>query len=175
MAELHPHFAGLDRKNEAHKEQVSFLRDTYGGIPGHLASFIGRFEYRLQEHRGEIDRKFAELSANVQKTLLKIVPVVGFAADVSPLSALASWASIVLARLPYEAHEPATKSMTDEFVRFTLAREQHKRFETAAVSLTGEDDVVIKIAIAPKKPARLAAVARNLDKLGFEHFAAEMK
>jgi hypothetical protein len=58
LAELHPHFARLNRKNESHREQVSFLRDTYGGIPGHLASFIGRMEYRLQEYKGEIDLTF---------------------------------------------------------------------------------------------------------------------
>jgi hypothetical protein len=58
LAELHPHFASLGRKDEAHREQIRFLHDTYGGIPGHLASFIGRFEYRLQEYRGEVDLKF---------------------------------------------------------------------------------------------------------------------
>jgi hypothetical protein len=58
LAELHPHFAKLDRKNEEHQEQVSFLRETYGGFPGQVIQFIRRMEYRLQEHRGEIDLRF---------------------------------------------------------------------------------------------------------------------
>lgn len=58
LAELHPHFAGLDRKNEEHQEQVRFLLDTYGGFPGHLLSFIRRMEYRLQEYRSQIDLRF---------------------------------------------------------------------------------------------------------------------
>jgi hypothetical protein len=58
VAELHPHFAGLDRKNEEHREQVSFLRETYGGLPGQLIPFITRMEHRLKEHRGRIDLPF---------------------------------------------------------------------------------------------------------------------
>jgi hypothetical protein len=58
LANLHPHFAGLDQKNEEHREQVSFLRETYGGLPGQLIAFIQRMEYRLKEHRGEIDLRF---------------------------------------------------------------------------------------------------------------------
>jgi hypothetical protein len=58
LAELHPHFAKLDRKNEEHQEQVSFLRETYGGFPGQLIPFIRRMEYRLQEYRGQIDLRF---------------------------------------------------------------------------------------------------------------------
>jgi hypothetical protein len=58
LAELHPHFASLDRKNEEHREQVNFLRDTYGGFPGQIIHFVRRMEYRMQEHRGEIDLRF---------------------------------------------------------------------------------------------------------------------
>lgn len=58
LAELHPHFAGLDRQKEEHREQVSFLRETYGGLPGQLIPFVQRMEYRLREHRGEIDLRF---------------------------------------------------------------------------------------------------------------------
>jgi hypothetical protein len=58
LAELHPHFASLNRKNEEHREQVSFLRETYGGLPGQLIPFIQRMEYRLREHRREIDLRF---------------------------------------------------------------------------------------------------------------------
>lgn len=58
LAELHPHFAGLDRNNEEHREQVSFLRETYGGLPGQLVPFVRRMEYRLLDYRGEIDLRF---------------------------------------------------------------------------------------------------------------------
>jgi AAA domain len=58
LAELHPHFASLDRKNEEHREQISFLRETYGGLPGQLVLFVQRMEYRLREHRGDIDLRF---------------------------------------------------------------------------------------------------------------------
>jgi hypothetical protein len=58
LAELHPHFAGLDRSDENHREQVAFLRDTYGGLPGQLVKFLQQMDYRLQEHRGAIDLSF---------------------------------------------------------------------------------------------------------------------
>jgi hypothetical protein len=58
LAKLHPHFAALDRKNQEHVEQVQFLRETYGGIPGHLMPFVQRMDYRLKEHCGEIDLRF---------------------------------------------------------------------------------------------------------------------
>src|SRR5260370_29582388 len=51
LTELHPHFAGLDKNNEEHREQVEFLRTTYGGFPGLLISFIVRMEDRLQEYK----------------------------------------------------------------------------------------------------------------------------
>ncbi len=58
LAQLHPHFAGLNLDNEEHKEQVEFLYKTYGGLPGQLVPFIQRMSYRLQEHRGEINLTF---------------------------------------------------------------------------------------------------------------------
>ena len=58
LAELHPHFASLNRKNEEHREQISFLRERYGGLPGQLIPFVQRMEYRLREHRGGIDLRF---------------------------------------------------------------------------------------------------------------------
>jgi hypothetical protein len=58
LTELHPHFAGLDKNNEEHREQVEFLRTTYGGFPGLLISFIVRMEYRLQDHKTLVDLRF---------------------------------------------------------------------------------------------------------------------
>jgi hypothetical protein len=58
LTELHPHFAGLEKDNEEHREQVEFLRTAYGGFPGHLISFIVRMEYRLQDHKNLIDLRF---------------------------------------------------------------------------------------------------------------------
>jgi len=58
LAELHPHFAGLDRNNEDHRAQVEFLHETYGGFPGQLIPFIHRMEYRSQEFRGKIELRF---------------------------------------------------------------------------------------------------------------------
>ena len=58
LAQLHPHFAGLRHDNDEHQEQVRFLYETYGGLPGQLVPFIQRMSYRMQEHRGEINLTF---------------------------------------------------------------------------------------------------------------------
>lgn len=58
LAELHPHFASLDKRNQEHREQVEFLRTTYGGYPGLLIPFVVRMEYRLLEHKGVVDLRF---------------------------------------------------------------------------------------------------------------------
>src|SRR5260370_34419066 len=58
LTELHPHFAGLDKNNEEHREQVEFLRTTYGGVPGLLISFIVRMEDPVQDHKNLIDLGF---------------------------------------------------------------------------------------------------------------------
>jgi hypothetical protein len=76
---------------------------------------------------GETERQFNQLPPNVRRFILRILPVVGFAADVSPLSAIASWGSIVLARLPSVAHQPAPPPA--RYVTFAIAREEHKRLE----------------------------------------------
>jgi len=99
-----------------------------------IASYIltGRTTYypaileRLKS--GETERQFKQLPPNAQRFILRILPIVGFAADVSPFSAIASWGSIVLARLPSIAHEPAPK-LTLRYVPFTVARQEHKRLE----------------------------------------------
>jgi hypothetical protein len=54
LVALHSYFAGLDRKNSAHKEQVKLIHELYGGIPGYIASFVSRFAGTLRDHP-EID------------------------------------------------------------------------------------------------------------------------
>jgi len=58
LAQLHPHFAKLNLDNGEHQEQVQFLHETYGGLPGQLVPFLQRMEYRLQEYSGKIDLRF---------------------------------------------------------------------------------------------------------------------
>lgn len=58
LAQLHSHFASLKHDNKEHEEQINFLYETYGGLPGQLVPFIQRMSYRLQEHRGEINLTF---------------------------------------------------------------------------------------------------------------------
>jgi hypothetical protein len=55
LAALSSYFNKLDRKNEYHREQVTFIHETYGGIPGNIVPFLRRLEYRLEEHKGEVD------------------------------------------------------------------------------------------------------------------------
>lgn len=58
LAKLHPHFAKLNRDDKEHQEQVQFLHETYGGLPGQLVPFLQRMDYRLQEYSGKIDLRF---------------------------------------------------------------------------------------------------------------------
>lgn len=58
LSHLHPHFAKLNRENSEHQEQVKFLHDTYGGLPGYLVPFIQRMRYRLQEYGGVVNLPF---------------------------------------------------------------------------------------------------------------------
>jgi hypothetical protein len=51
---LHPYFAGLDRKNSSHKEQVKLIHEITGGIANDIASFVSRFAGMLRDHP-EID------------------------------------------------------------------------------------------------------------------------
>ncbi len=99
-----------------------------------VASYVltGRLTYypaileRLKS--GETERQFKQLPPNVQRFILRILPIVAVAGEVSPLSAIASWGAIVLARLPSLAHEPVPK-LTLRYVPFRIARQEHKRLE----------------------------------------------
>jgi hypothetical protein len=55
LSELHPHFAGLDARKKAHREQVEFIYKTFGGVPGQIVPFIRKMSQRLQEYGGEPD------------------------------------------------------------------------------------------------------------------------
>ncbi len=49
LAELHPHFAGLDSNCPEHQEQVKFIHSRYGGFPGLLVPFLQRLEHRFKQ------------------------------------------------------------------------------------------------------------------------------
>lgn len=55
LAKLSPYFKKLNKKNKDHHEQVEFIHETYGGIPGNIVPFLQRFEHRLKEHEGKVD------------------------------------------------------------------------------------------------------------------------
>ena len=55
LAALHPHFEGLDSENESHREQVGFIHEAYGGIPGEIVPFIRRLNSRLDAHHNTVD------------------------------------------------------------------------------------------------------------------------
>ena len=55
LAELHPHFARLDRKNPASREQVEFIHQTYGGVPGEIVPFLRKLDRRSAGAGKEID------------------------------------------------------------------------------------------------------------------------
>jgi hypothetical protein len=57
LAALSPYFNKLERDNEDHEDQVKFIHELYGGIPGNIVPFLHRFEHRLEEHEGEVDLK----------------------------------------------------------------------------------------------------------------------
>lgn len=108
--------------------QIQTIADIASYLLTGRTTFYPAIMQRLES--GEVDRQFNELPLEVRKFVHRVLPIVGFASDTSPLSALATWASIVLARLPLSAHTPkdtpGIQSMT-----FTAARREHKRVETA--------------------------------------------
>jgi hypothetical protein len=55
LSELHPHFASLNARKSEHREQVKFIHELYGGLPGEIAPFIQRFSNRLRDHHGDVD------------------------------------------------------------------------------------------------------------------------
>jgi hypothetical protein len=56
LGKLHPHFACLDLNNREHREQVEFIYEQYGGVPGLIVPFIRRLKSRQNtELDGVID------------------------------------------------------------------------------------------------------------------------
>lgn len=55
LKELHPHFKSLDGTKTAHREQVEYIHETYGGVPGEIVPFIRRLSSRLDEYNSTVD------------------------------------------------------------------------------------------------------------------------
>jgi hypothetical protein len=56
LGKLHPHFASLDLNKKEHLEQVEFVYEQFGGVPGLLTPFIRRLNSRQHtELEGIID------------------------------------------------------------------------------------------------------------------------
>ena len=55
LAELHPHFAGLDPRQKAHCEQVEFIHETFAGVIGEIVPFLRKLNMRLREYEGTPD------------------------------------------------------------------------------------------------------------------------
>ena len=55
LAALHPHFKNLDKANESARQQVEFIHETYGGIPGEMVPFLRRLNSRLDAHHHTVD------------------------------------------------------------------------------------------------------------------------
>lgn len=110
--------------------QIQTIADIASYLLTGRTNFYPAMRKRIES--GEIERQFAELSPRVRKASNRLFPIVVFAAATSPLSAVAAWGSIVLARLPSSAHEPAPKPTPPyQYATFTFARQQHRKFEAA--------------------------------------------
>lgn len=56
LGHLHPHFARLNLSNKEHREQIEFIYEQYGGVPGLIVPFIRRLKSRQNtELEGVID------------------------------------------------------------------------------------------------------------------------
>jgi len=58
LAELHPHFAALDPQVPSDREQLRFVHDTYGGLPGMFTPYVRRLRAMATEMEREIDLLF---------------------------------------------------------------------------------------------------------------------
>lgn len=57
LKELHPHFAVLDLNNPEHLEQVEFIHQKFGGVPGEIIPFLTRLDAREERLGGGIDTR----------------------------------------------------------------------------------------------------------------------
>lgn len=58
LNELHPYFANLDGSKSNHREQVEVVHELCLGLPGLIVPFVQKFDYRLTNHKGEVDVRF---------------------------------------------------------------------------------------------------------------------
>lgn len=54
LSRLHPHFAHLDLKTVAHREQVEFVYETFGGFPGLIVPFLKKLTHQQGRETEEI-------------------------------------------------------------------------------------------------------------------------
>lgn len=57
LAELHPYFATLDARKQAHRDQVAFVHEQFGGIAGEIVPFLRRLTHRLQGYTDDVDMR----------------------------------------------------------------------------------------------------------------------
>lgn len=57
LAELHPYFATLDARKQAHRDQVAFVHEQFGGMAGEIVPFLRRLTHRLQGYTDEVDMR----------------------------------------------------------------------------------------------------------------------
>jgi hypothetical protein len=55
---MHPHFEALSVENPQHRAQFEFVQEISGGLPGFMASFIERFDYRLRGYKDAVTVNF---------------------------------------------------------------------------------------------------------------------
>lgn len=57
LAELHPYFQTLDARKQAHRDQVAFVHEQFGGMAGEIVPFLRRLTHRLQGYTDEVDMR----------------------------------------------------------------------------------------------------------------------
>lgn len=55
LAALHPYFAGLKKENSEHEDQVKFIHEHYGGVPGQIVPFMRKLNARINESDRNVD------------------------------------------------------------------------------------------------------------------------
>jgi type II secretory pathway predicted ATPase ExeA len=65
LEKLHPYFANLDGRKQAHQKLVKFIHNISGGLPGLMVSFVEKLRYRLNTSEEEITVEFLQAIFNV--------------------------------------------------------------------------------------------------------------
>ena len=55
LQQLHPHFANLNLSNPEHFEQVQFIHEKFGGVPGEVVPFLTRLDHQQGKVTSGID------------------------------------------------------------------------------------------------------------------------